>query len=90
MIQLGSGREVPKTFRILYFAAGKMLKMGENGWRSTENCLNPVLRGSMVLAVTLWWFVLGSLIAFAGCVWVALVILVTSEQRGRRIWRAVA
>ena len=23
-------------------------------------------------------------------VWVALVILVTSEQRGRRIWRAVA
>lgn len=35
---------------------------------------------------TLWWFVLGSLVAFAGCVWVALVILVTSEQRGRRIW----
>ena len=31
VIQLGSGREVPKTFRILYFAAGKMLKMSENG-----------------------------------------------------------
>ena len=91
MIQLGSGREVPKTFRILYFAAGKMLKMGENGWRSTENCLNPVLRGSMVLAVTLWWFVLGSLVAFAGCVWVTLVILGSVDGGyGGRSLKAVA
>lgn len=29
---------------------------------------------------------MGSLVAFAGCVWVTLVILVTSGQCGQRIW----
>jgi hypothetical protein len=87
VIQLGSGREVPKTFRILYFAAGKMLKRGENGWRSTENCLNPVLRGSMVLAVKLFgglcWEVLSLSLAVFGLLWLFWAAWTADMEGGR-------